>query len=232
MSPTAVPPAAVPIRGPLRAVPPRVRAAAVWLAVLLAGCPAWAAAQAPAVAPAPVPDTLAAPPPAPATTTALDPAHSRFGFELRTRFGQRIEGNFPRYEGSVAVLPDGRRQVRIRLATASVEVAGPARYARFARGPSFLDAERHPWVEFTSEPYAGELVRAGGPLRGTLNLHGVSREEIFVLKPSACERPAHDCDVVAHGRVDRAQYGLQTWRWAVQDEVRFNLRVRWLEGAP
>jgi polyisoprenoid-binding protein YceI len=234
VSPTAVPRAA-PIRGPLPAVRPRprARAAAPWLAVLLAACPAWAPAQAPEVAPAPAPDpTTAASLPTPAPTTALDPAHSRFGFELRTRWGQRIEGNFPRYEGSVAVLPDGRRQVRIRLATASVEVAGPERYARFARGPSFLDAERHPWVEFTSEPYAGELVRAGGPLRGTLNLHGVSRAETFVLKPSACERPAHDCDVVAHGRVDRAAYGLQTWRWAVQDDVRFNLRVRWLEGAP
>ena len=205
--------------------PRRVRGPLPWLAAALAACPGAAFAQAAGQ----MGDAMT---PAPGAATALDPEHSRFGFELRTRWGQRIEGNFPGYEGSVTVLADGRRQVRIRLATASVEVKGPSRYARFARGPSFLDAGRHPWVEFTSEPYAGEMVRAGGPLRGTLNLHGVTRPETFTLKPSACERPAYECDVVAYGRVDRAQYGLQTWRWAVQDEVRFNLRVRWLEGAP
>ena len=170
-----------------------------------------------------------APPPA---QQLLDPEYSRFGFELRTRWGQPVEGTFPRYEGSVVLLPDGRRQVSIRLATASVDVAGSQRYTRFARGPHFLDAPNHPWVEFTSEPYAGELVRAGGPLRGTLTLHGVSRPETFTLMPSTCQRPAHDCDVVAQGRVDRSDYGLQSWRWAVLDEVRFNLRVRWKAEAP
>jgi polyisoprenoid-binding protein YceI len=203
-----------------------------WRSRLLAGgvaaalclAPAWSRGQdAPASGPAA--ETTAAPAPA----NQLDPAHSRFGFELRTRFGQHVTGNFPRYEGSITTLPDGRRQVRIRLASQSVEVTGSERYARFARGPNFLDAARHPWVEFVSEPYVGELVHAGGPLRGTLSLHGVSRAETFVLKPAACARPAHDCDVVAYGRVDRTDYGLRSWRWAVQDEVRFTLRVRWLE---
>jgi polyisoprenoid-binding protein YceI len=173
------------------------------------------------------------PPPEPtaAGNTRLDPAHSRFGFELRTRWGQHIEGNFPDYEGSVTTLDDGRRQVRIRLASGTVQVSGPPRYARFASGPNFLDAARHPWVEFTSEPYEGELLRSGGRLRGTLNLHGVSHAETFSLQAATCARPAYDCDIVASGRVNRVDYGLETWRWAVQDEVRFTLRVRWLEEA-
>ncbi|QSX79945.1 YceI family protein [Lysobacter solisilvae] len=202
-----------------------------WAGLTAAVCglaPAWAQAPAPATESTTSPDPAAVP----VAPTRLDPAHSRFGFELRTRWGQRVDGNFPRYEGEVIPLPDGRRRVRIRLATGSVEVAGSDRYTRFARSPSFLDAAHHPWVEFTSEPYVGELVRAGGPLRGTLSLRGVSKPETFTLKPSACPRPAHDCDVVAYGRVNRADYGLQTWRWAVQDDVRFTLRVRWLEGAP
>lgn len=187
-------------------------------------------AQVPAIPVDSAPSATADPAPDAAPVNRLDPAHSRFGFELRTRWGQLIEGNFPRYEGTFTTLPDGRRQVRIRLATQNVEVSGSTRYARFARGPDFLDAARHPWVEFVSEPYVGELVHAGGPLRGTLSLHGVSRAETFTLKPSTCPRPAHDCDVVATGRVSRADYGLQTWRWAVQDEVRFTLRVRWKEA--
>jgi polyisoprenoid-binding protein YceI len=199
------------------------RLAAGGLAVLLAVLAPISQAQAPVAAADPAAT-------APQAARRLDPAHSRFGFELRTRWGQRVEGNFPRYEGGITTLPDGRRQVRIRLASQSVEVVGPERYARFARGPNFLDAGRHPWVEFLSEPYVGELVHAGGPLRGTLTLHGVSRPETFTLRPSTCDRPAHDCDVVAYGRVNRVDYGLDSWRWAVQDEVRFTLRVRWLEA--
>lgn len=169
--------------------------------------------------------------PAFVSAQALDPTYSRFGFELRMRWGQVIDGNFPRFEGEVVDLADGRRQVRIRLATASVEVDGSERYTRFARGERFLDAARHPWVEFQSEPYSGELVRAGGPLRGTLSLRGITRQETFVLMPSDCPRPALDCDVIAQGTISRADYGLQSWRWALTDAVRFNLRVR-LQAAP
>lgn len=168
----------------------------------------------------------------PAWAQALDPARSRFGFELRTRWGQVVAGNFPRFDGEVRQLADGRRQVHVRLASAAVEVAGSPRYTRFARGERFLDAARHPWVEFVSEPYSGELVRGGGPLPGVLHLHGVSARETFELAPSACERPARECDVVARGSVSRARYGLGSWRWALTDPVRFHLRVRLLEPTP
>lgn len=164
-----------------------------------------------------------------AASQPLDAQHSRFGFELRTRWGQTLEGHFPRYEGEVSDLAHGRRQVRIRLATDSVEVDGPARYTRFARSERFLDAANHPWMEFQSDPYPPELVRTGGPLQGTLRLHGVSRRETFVLAPSECPRPARECDVVALGTIRRSDYGLQSWRWALADDVRFHLRVR-LQG--
>lgn len=168
---------------------------------------------------------------APAWAQSLD-ARSRFGFELRTRWGQVIAGDFPAFEGEVRTLPDGRRQVRIRLASARVEVAGSQRYTRFARGERFLDAARHPWVEFVSEPYPGELVRRGGALQGTLSLHGVDRRETFELAPAECARPAYDCDVVGQGRVRRTDYGMTQWRWALTDEVRFRLRVRLQEPMP
>lgn len=170
--------------------------------------------------------------PALVAAQTLDPARSRIEFELKTRWGQTITGHFPRYDGEVVVLPDGRHEVRIRLATASVEVEGSRRYTRFARGERFLDAEHHPWVEFRSDPYAGELVRSGGPLYGTLNMHGVSRREAFILEPSACARPARDCDVVAQGRVLRTNYGVESWRWALTDDVNFRLRVRLQDPTP
>jgi polyisoprenoid-binding protein YceI len=166
--------------------------------------------------------------PALVAAQALDPARSRIEFELKTRWGQTITGHFPRYDGEVVTLPDGRHEVRIRLAATAVEVEGSRRYTRFARGERFLDAGHHPWVEFRSDPYAGELVRSGGPLYGTLSMHGVSRREAFILEPSTCAHPARDCDVVAQGRVLRTNYGVESWRWALTDDVNFRLRVRLL----
>lgn len=169
---------------------------------------------------------------APIAAQALDTARSRIDFELNTRWGQTITGHFPRCEGEVAQLPDGRREVRIRVATTDVEVEGSRRYTRFARGERFLDAKHHPWVEFRSDPYSSELVRSGGPLYGTLTMHGVSRREVFILAPSACARPARDCDVVAQGRVLRTNYGVESWRWALTDDVNFLLRVRVQDASP
>lgn len=175
---------------------------------------------------------LALMPIAPIAAQALDTARSRIDFELHTRWGQTVTGHFPQCEGEVLQLPDGRREVRIRVATGTVDVEGSRRYTRFARGERFLDARRHPWVEFRSDPYQVELLRSGGPLYGTLTMHGVSRREAFILEPSACTRPARDCDVVAQGRVLRTHYGVESWRWALTDDVTFLLRVRVQDSAP
>lgn len=165
-------------------------------------------------------------------TGVLDTVHSHFVFELRTRWGQPIQGVFPRHAGEVVALPDGRHEVRVRLVAGDVVVEASERYTRFARGERFLDAARHPWLEFRSEPYATGLLAGGGALPGTLTLRGVSRREVFRLEPGACARPAWDCDVVAHATVRRSDYGLQSWRWALRDDVRFHLRVRFREAAP
>ena len=183
---------------------------------------AWPAiAAAPAIAPLPA-----------GVQAGFDPQHTRFGFELRTRWGQRVAGTFPRYDGELVVLPDGRYQVRIRLATAAVEVAGSRRYTEIARGPRFFDARHHPLVEFVSDPHPPALVQTGGPLRGQLTMRGVSRTETFVLAPSTCARPGRDCDAVASGSVDRGDYALDDWRFALGDTVSFQLRLRLREPAP
>jgi polyisoprenoid-binding protein YceI len=159
-------------------------------------------------------------------TIGFDTTHTRFGFELRTRWGQRVQGWFPQHDGALMKLPDGRNQVRIQLATAAVEVEGSERWAAIARGPRFFDAERYPQIEFVSEPHPPSLGHDGGRLRGKLTMHGVSRIETFVVAPATCARPGVDCDVVASGSVDRGRYGLDGWKLAMTDTVRFNMRVR------
>lgn len=162
----------------------------------------------------------------PGAAQQFDPAHTGFGFELRTRWGQRVVGTFRRYQGEVIRLPDGRRQVRIQWATAAVEVAGSSRYTAMARGEGFFDAARYPLIEFVSEPIPDSILREGGRLRGRLSMHGVTHNETFALQPSRCARPGLDCDVVAQGSVRRDDYGLDGWQFALRNHVRFDLRVR------
>lgn len=159
----------------------------------------------------------------------VDPATSRVGFELRTRWGQVLQGQFRAVAGEVESLPDGRRRVTLHLDTRGVEIAGHPGYTRFARGNGFFDVERWPTVDFVSDPYSPALMGDGGNLGGTLTIRGISRHESFVVAPGGCERPGIDCDVFAGGVIDRDHYGMDRWGVAIRDEVRFFLRLR-LEG--
>ncbi len=57
----------------------------------------------------------------PVKPIAVIQPESRFEFSMVTRWNQVLIGRFPEAEGDVLALPDGRRKVRIRLSTASVE---------------------------------------------------------------------------------------------------------------
>lgn len=164
-----------------------------------------------------------------AQTRAVDPAHTRIGFTLKTRWGQVLQGRFPRYSGEIETLDDGRRRVRLRMSAREVEIVGHPNYTGMTRGRGFFEADRFPEVVFVSDPYPPELVVEGGRLGGELSIRDVRRREIFVVEPGACARPAHECDVIANGSVRRSDYGVDRWIFAVSDHVRFNLRLR-VEG--
>lgn len=161
-----------------------------------------------------------------ATAATIDPGASSIGFWLKTRWGQRLEGRFPDYEGEIATLPDGRHQVRFRLATGAVQIIGSPQYTRLTRGPGFFDAARHGSVVFVSDAYPAALMQSGGSLAGELTIRGRHQREVFMVEPSTCARPGVDCDVIAAGSVRRSDYGVDRWGFAVSDIVRFTLRVR------
>lgn len=161
-----------------------------------------------------------------ASAAEIDGNRSRAGFTLETRWGQQLQGRFPSMRGAVDDLGNGHHRVRLILSTTDVEIVGHSGYSQATRGSGFFDAGHWPQAEFLSDPYPPELLRDGGQLGGLLSLRGVQRRETFVLLPAGCDRPAYDCDVVAVGRVDRDDYGMDRWRIAVGDDVRFNLRIR------
>jgi polyisoprenoid-binding protein YceI len=157
---------------------------------------------------------------------AFDPARSRINFDVHTRVGTAVRGQFPVFEGRVDTLADGRHQVHLRLSARDLVIGESARYTRLARGPQLFDSENHPVIEFDSDPYAPALARDGGALEGRLRMHGVEHRERFVLAPAGCDRPGVDCPILATGRVSRHDYGLDGWRWALADPVRFRIDVR------
>ena len=59
-----------------------------------------------------------------------------------------------------------------------------------------------------------------------LDIRDVSRREAFTMLPSACGRPALDCPVLAAGLVDRSDFGMSRWSFAIGRKVRFQLRIR------
>lgn len=161
-----------------------------------------------------------------ALAAEFDAAASRVGFVLSTRWGQTVEGRFPTLQGRVDELGDDRHRVRLVLFTGDVEIVGHPGYTRFTRGRSFFDAERWPQVEFLSDAYPTALLRDGGKLGGVLRMRGVQHRQVFDVLPAACDTPGRDCDVVATGVVDRGDYGMGRWSIALNDLVRFTLRMR------
>lgn len=156
----------------------------------------------------------------------IDSQHTRIGFTLKTRWGQVLQGHFPRYDGRIETLQDGRHRVHLKMSAEQVEIIDHPKYTGMTRGTGFFEADRFPEVEFVSEPYAPSLVAGGGKLAGILSIRNVRRRETFNILPSECARPAYGCDVVASGSIRRTDYGVDRWVFAVSDNVRFTLRLR------
>lgn len=166
-----------------------------------------------------------------ACAASIDPAASDIGFELRTRWGQTLVGRFPRYEGEIVSLPDGRHQVRVRLSARDVEIVGRPTYTRITRGEGFFDAERFPTIEFVSDAFPSSLTRDGGRLGGLLTIRGIQRREQFTIRAAVCDRPGVECDIFASGSIDRRDYGVDRWSVAISHRVVFTLRVREVPSA-
>ncbi|MET0290356.1 MAG: YceI family protein [Pseudoxanthomonas sp.] len=159
----------------------------------------------------------------------LDQVQTRLGFELTTRWGQKLDGWFPRFEGGVEILPDGRHQVSLRMYTREVVIQDHPSYTKWARGGMFFESERYPVVTFTSTPYRPETLANGGELVGDLTIRGIRRHETLIVQPAGCARPALDCDVITTGAVRRSDYAMSGFKMAVNDRVVFVLRAR-LQG--
>jgi polyisoprenoid-binding protein YceI len=143
---------------------------------------------------------------APAGTWRLDPVHSHVGFEI-DYLGGTFKGQFREVDAQLQ-LEDGRARLEGAAEVASVD-AKDENLAEHLQAPDFFDAERHPQLRFSAEPFAldaGELT-----LDGEITIKGVTRP---VTVTGTAVAPAVD----PHGRervglkaattVDRTEFGV------------------------
>lgn len=192
------------------------RARAAWLCVLVLPVAASFAQTVPAPAE----------PPAIRPVVAFDPARTQAGFEVYFRVGLRSTGKFSRVSGQMQGDAASGWAVLVQVDGSSLQFEGPAWMDRATRSEPFLALDRYPDIRFVSAPFSDTRLHAGGVLRGTLRLRGREGPVAFELLPAECARPGYDCDIAVRGRVSRHDFGMNTQRMMVRDEVDFRFRVR------
>jgi polyisoprenoid-binding protein YceI len=164
-------------------------------------------------------------PPSTPMPLVFDPARSHASFKVRMRIARPAIGHFLDVRGELQA--DGERQrVAVEVDGRRLRFEGPAWMERVTRSEDFLDVDRHPRIHFRSEPFAPDLLRAGGALRGELTLRGRTLPVTFRVLPAACATPGRGCDIEVAGKVSRHAFGMDAYRIAVRDNVEFDFSVR------
>lgn len=156
---------------------------------------------------------------------AFDPETSQASFEVGLRLAGEVNGRFHHLEGELQ--PAGELwRVHVRLDARELDLDGPPWMVRATRSDKFLDVDRHPNILFESEPFARDLLLKGGELGGKLSLRGRTRPVLFRIEAATCRSPGRRCDIHVHGSVSRRDFGMNSQRMWVRDDVGFDFRVR------
>lgn len=158
-------------------------------------------------------------------TVRLDSERSRVDFKVKVLWLVGVEGRFGKMHGTVQV-DRFRSQISVdaRIDVDAIHM-NSKNYENWVKSPEFFDAEKHPQIEFTSEPIPQERLRKGGELPGTLTVRGVRHEVSFRMRPSDCERPAFDCPIQVEGAIRRSDFGMRSRRGTLSDKVELAFSV-------
>ncbi|MFF0779657.1 YceI family protein [Streptomyces sp. NPDC003720] len=110
----------------------------------------------------------------PAGTWLFDPPHTAIRFIAKHVGMAHVHGRFTRFTGGIRVTPDVTdSQVSVRIDASSIATGNKTR-DKHLRSADFLDVERYPYIDFTSNRF---VYRGGSrwTLNGTLTMHGTSR---------------------------------------------------------
>ncbi len=166
-----------------------------------------------------------------ATTWKLDQSHTTVGFSVSHLFTS-VQGRFDRFEGTIDFDPANPEATRIRATAEAASInTNNAKRDKHLRSGDFFDVEKFPTLTFESRELAS-WSNNRGKLRGTLTIHGVSREVEFDVSflgrgkdPWGNERAGFKASVM----IDRRDYGLkwnevlETGGFLVGDEIEIRI---------
>ena len=137
----------------------------------------------------------------------IDPARTHIGFAIDAVGYPRTQGRFDKFDGRISIDFDRpeRSSVVFHVLSKSVDV-GSASFSDYLRSPVFLDADRHPSIDFVStsvEKLSDRMVRVSGEL----TLLGVTKP---LTVDVAVERTAKRLEFSARARIDRLEFGMNS----------------------
>jgi polyisoprenoid-binding protein YceI len=169
------------------------------------------------------------PAPAQAARYAIDPVHTRIGFQVSHAGFSSPIGTFSGARGTLDFDPAdwGGAHVDVRVPVATLDL-GDADWQRRILDATFFDAQRFPEARFVSTQ-----VEARGPdaalVSGELTLHGVTRPVQLQVKFNKLARHPlnfrRTAGFSATATLSRKDFGMDKWSSVVGDEVRLVLEV-------
>jgi polyisoprenoid-binding protein YceI len=163
--------------------------------------------------------------PGQATVVRIDAGRTEAGFRVKVMWLLGVRGQFRKVEGDVRL--DRFRntlQVEARIDARAVAM-GSATYEDWVRSEDFFDAEHHPQILFSSDPFPRARLLTGGDLPGHLTLRGVRQDVRFDVLPADCDRPAYDCPIRVAGTLRRSRFGMRAHRGTLADKVDLDFSV-------
>ena len=141
----------------------------------------------------------------------IDPMRTEIAFAIDAVGYPRTEGRFHRFDGRISVdfdRPD-RSAVAFHVLAASVDV-GSASFSDYVKSAAFLDADRHPSIDFIStsvERIDDKTVRVAGDL----TLLGVTKPiRVDVAVKRAAGGAAKRLGFFAKTSIDRLEFGMNS----------------------
>ena len=154
----------------------------------------------------------------------IDPAMTEIAFAIDAVGYPRTEGRFDQFVGKISVdleRPE-RSSVAFHVRADSVDV-GSASFSDYLRSPAFLDAGKHPTIDFVStsvEKLSDHAVRVSGDL----TLLGVTKPlkvDVAVRRAAGGEARL---EFKAETRIDRLEFGMNSGFPIVSREVDLTIK--------
>ncbi len=156
----------------------------------------------------------------------IDLAHSSVTFSVKHLGTSEMVGRFNTIEGHFTLAPKGRSNLKVSIATASVDTNHKKR-DKHLRSPDFFNAKQYPKMTFTSSKVS---FRNGKPsmITGKLSLHGKTKSVRFHLNsigagadPWGGYRAGYRATTV----IKRSNYGMNFMQGGIGDNIKITLNI-------